>query len=227
MKKITTSFKSNEKKFIFTEGIDYFKTSKKSIWGNGDKYTIKLLKKSDMKGKWLNLAAGDGRYNLDLLRKVDSVTANDIDESALSKLYHNTPEKYRPNLKIKSFDITKKFPFKSKEFDGVFSTGNLHLFPTNIFRKIFLEMDRVLKSNGKVFIDFATDIKRETINGKLITFGKEPGYSLDNAKKLLPDIFKKYKTEIYQSSVEEENKKGSPAYKFSCNFIIMIAQKRS
>ena len=159
MKKVTKPCKPDNKGFIFTEGINYFATGETSIWGIGDKETLKLLYQEEIKGKWLNLAAGDGRYNLNLLKKADFVVASDIDESALSKLWHTTPESYRTKLEIKVFDITKSIPFDDASFDGIFCAGILHLFPRDIFRKIFYEMDRILKPNGKIIIDFATDIK--------------------------------------------------------------------
>ena len=84
MKKITKHHKPEEDEYIFTEGINYFETSKVSIWGTGDKDTLELLKKVEIRGKWLNLAAGDGRYNLNLLEKADFVVASDIDD-CLSK----------------------------------------------------------------------------------------------------------------------------------------------
>src|SRR3989344_1657398 len=105
MKK-TKPRKPEQNKYIFTEGIDYSKTEKTSIWGVGDKDTLELLKKIEIRGKWLNLAAGDGRYNLNLLEKADSVVASDIDESALDKLWQNTPEQFKSKLKTKVFDIT-------------------------------------------------------------------------------------------------------------------------
>jgi ubiquinone/menaquinone biosynthesis C-methylase UbiE len=226
MKKITKPLIPKESKHIFTEGINYFKTGKISIWGTGEKKTLELLKKEEIRGKWLNLAAGDGRYNLNLLDKADFVVASDIDESALSKLYHTTPEKYINKLEIKTFDITKPFPFDDNSFDGIFCAGILHLFPTDVFRKIFYEMDRILKSRGKIIIDFATDIKRVSHDDKLIVFGDEPQYTLDEAKKLLKDIFKKYKIRVQELQFfEEEFKAANPPYKFSCKGVLLVAIK--
>lgn len=45
MKKITKPRTPEQDKYIFTEGIDYSKTEKTSIWGTGDKDTLELLKK--------------------------------------------------------------------------------------------------------------------------------------------------------------------------------------
>jgi len=226
MNKITKPLKPDESKHIFTEGINYFETGKISIWGTGDKKTLELLKKEEIKGKWLNLAAGDGRYNLGLLEKADFVVASDIDEGALSKLYHTTPRKYRNKLEIRAFDITKPFPFDDNSFDGIFSAGILHLFPTDVFRKIFSEMDRILKSKGKIIIDFATDIKRVAPDGKLTVFGDEPQYTLDEAKEVMKEVFKKYKIRIQELQIfEEEYKEANPPYKFSSKGVLLVAIK--
>jgi len=225
MRRVTKPLKPREEKYIFTEGVNYLKTGKASIWGSGDKDTLKLLKELKIRGRWLNLAAGDGRYNLELLKKVDSIVATDIDERALSKLWRNTPERYKPRLEIKAFDITKKFPFKNNSFDGVFCTGALHLFPIRVFKSLSYEIFRVLKPRGRVIIDFATDIKRISSEGRLIKFGDELGYSLKEAKTLLKEVFSNYKSRTYESKVSEEVKKGNPSYKFSCNFILLVADK--
>lgn len=216
----------DEEKYVFTEGIDYSQTEKNSIWGIGDKDTLQLLKKIEIHGKWLNLAAGDGRYNLSLLEKADSVVASDIDESALSKLWHNTPKKHQSKLKTKSFDITKKFPFENNFFGGVFCTGTLHLFPKEILQKIISEIDRVLKPKGRVVLDFAADVKRTSPDGKLVTFGKEPLYILEDAKKTLKALFRNYQIEMHDSEVVEDFEAANPPYTLNCKFVILIADKK-
>lgn len=226
MKKIRKPHKSQEDKYIFTKGIDYSETGKTSIWGTGDKDTLELLRKIKISGKWLNLAAGDGRYNLDLIKKADFVVTSDIDKSALSKLWHNTPPKYRTKLDSKAFDITKKFPFKNNSFDGVFCTGTLHLFPKKILRQIISEIDRILKLNGKVIIDFATDIKRTSLSGKSIIFGKEPLYTLKDAKSTLKNLFRNYWIQIYESEVVEDFETANLPYTLNCKFVILIADKK-
>ncbi len=226
MKKIIKPCKPKEDKYIFTKGINYFKTGKVSIWGTGDKDALRLLKKTEIRGKWLNLAAGDGRYNLNLLKKADFVVVSDIDASALSKLWQNTPEKYKSKLEIKIFDIIKRFPFEDNSFDGVFCTGTLHLFPDEILQKILSEIDRTLKPSGRVIIDFATDIKRVSPDGKLIIFGDEPKYTLGEAKITLKNLFRNYKIKIHESEVQEEAfTQARPPYKFSCQFILLVADK--
>lgn len=226
MKRNVKPHKPIEDKYIYTEGINYFNTSKKSIWGSGDKETLKILKKIDISGKWLNLAAGDGRYNNLLLQKADAVVASDIDKGALSKLWHNTPTKYKKKLKIKNFNLIKKFPFRKKEFNGLFCMGTLHLFPKKVLTKIISEIDKVLKNDGQIIFDFATDIKRTLPDGKLYIRKGEPKYKINEAIKYLEKALPEYKLEIHKSKVPEEvvETRGT-SYKFKCNFLIVIAQK--
>lgn len=224
MKKIIYR-KPEEDKYIFTEGIDYSKTGKTSIWGKGDKATLELLKNTEIRGKWLNVAAGDWGYTSHLLRKADFVVASDIDESALGKLWQNTPKKHLKKLETKLFNITKRFPFKKKMFDGVFCTGILHLFPKHILKIIFLEMNRVLKPHGKIILDFSTDVRRVSQSGKLITFGKEPLYTLEDAKTILQKLFKNYKINMYESEVSEHFTRTKPPYAFRSQLILLVAEK--
>lgn len=196
------------------------------VLGKGDELTLKVLNKLKLRGIWLNLAAGDGRYNLNLLEKADFVVASDIDESALDKLKQNTPDKYKSKLRTEVFDITQKFPFDNASFDGVFCTGTLHLFPKEISRQIISEIDRVLKPNGRVVIDFATDIKRTSPSGKSKKFNDEPNYKLGPAKKFLKNSFKNYKIKTYESTfVDDLTEILGYGYKASGNFILLVADK--
>ena len=194
--------------------------------GVEEKETLILLNKTEINGRWLNLAAGDGRFNLQLLKKTDIVVASDIDESALSKLWFITPEEYKSKLQTAAFNITQKFPFEDKSFDGVFCTGTLHMFPKEIVHNIFSEMNRILKSHGKIFIDFATDIKRILPDGKLY-IRKYPQYKLKEAEELLKESLKDYQIEFYESAVSEEKiKEKDFYYMFSCNFVLAVAVKK-
>ncbi len=225
--KTTKPREPEEEKFIFTEGIDYSKTEKTSIWGTGDKDTLELLEKIKISGKWLNLAAGDGRYNLNLLEKADFVVTSDIDESALNKLEQNTADRFKQKLQTKVFDITKKFPFKKESFDGVFCTGTLHLFPKEILRRIFSEIDRILKAHGRILIDFATDVKRIFPDGRFYIRKPEPQYKLEDAAEFLKELLKNYEVQIVESGVpEEEIKTRGFVYRFSCKFILLVADKK-
>jgi SAM-dependent methyltransferase len=212
-------------KYVFTENIDYQVTGKDSIWGKGDKDTLRLLTALDISGKWLNLAAGDGRYNKLLLTKAQMVVAADIDERALAKLKENTPDDLKGKLHTRTFNLLNAFPFADRQFDGVFCTGTLHLFPEKILTKILLEIDRVLKPDGTVIIDFATDIKKVLPNGKPYVL-KRIQYTAEEAMLIIRKLLKGYKLKIIQSKVPEEVVRiGDILYTFSCNYLLVVGKK--
>lgn len=226
MKKITKPHKENQKAFIFTEEMNYFKIGKNSIWGSEDNDLLKILKTVPINGRWLNLAAGDGRYNSCLLKQADKVVAVDIDRSALSKLWHRTNKRYRQKLVLNSFNITKRFPLKDGSFDGVFCTAVLHLFPKNVFLKISNEIKRILKLNGRIAIEFATDIERIRFDRKQYIFKKEPKYTTNEAIRLMKKVFKNYKLKIHKfKKTEIDFPEANPPYKFSGRGIFVKAQK--
>ncbi|MDD3302869.1 MAG: class I SAM-dependent methyltransferase [Candidatus Gracilibacteria bacterium] len=219
--------KPNEKKYIFTDDIDYTKTSNDSVWGSEEDLTKKVLLKNVKKGNWLNLCAGDGRFNNLLLANADSVTALDIDEGPLEKLYRISPQELKSKLSIKTHNITETFPFPDNSFDGIFCSGTLHLFPKDILIKIFGEIDRVLKHNGKIVIDFATDIKRQYDDGSLWIVENEPNYKLDEALTILKELFKNYNSEfINDVCLPELVVLDDKQYMFSCNYVLISASKK-
>lgn len=219
--------KPNEKKYIFTDDIDYTKTSNDSVWWSEEDLTKKVLLKNVKKGNWLNLCAWDGRFNNLLLANADSVTALDIDEGPLEKLYRISPQELKSKLSIKTHNITETFPFPDNSFDGIFCSWTLHLFPKDILIKIFWEIDRVLKHNWKIVIDFATDIKRQYDDGSLWIVENEPNYKLDEALTILKELFKNYNSEfINDVCLPELVVLDDKQYMFSCNYVLISASKK-
>lgn len=219
--------KADEKKYIYTDEIDYADTSQSSVWGTEDFATMKLLNCIETGGKWLNLCAGDGRFNHVLLEKVDEVIAVDIDGGALEKLVRVTPDHLKNKLITKIMNVVEPFPFPDGTFDGVFSVGTMHLFPKQVFQNIFLEMKRVLKSGGRMVMDFATDIKRTYPDGSLWIVENEPNYTQKEALTFLKEVFKDCQTNFTVESVEPEKVTlGDREYIFTSNFILVDAVKK-
>lgn len=219
--------KPNEKKYIFTDDIDYTKTSNDSVWWSEEDLTKKVLLKNVKKGNWLNLCAWDGRFNNLLLANADSVIALDIDEGPLEKLYRICPLKLKSKLSIKTHNITETFPFLDNSFDWIFCSWTLHLFPKDILIKIFWEIDRVLKHNWKIVIDFATDIKRQYDDWSLWIVENEPNYKLDEALTILKELFKGYDSEfINDVCLPELVVLDDKQYMFSCNYVLISASKK-
>jgi len=224
----SSSFEPQEEKYLYTEGIDYAQTGNVSIWGTEDPLTQDVLLNSDIHGRWLNLCAGDGRFNTALLQHVQTVVATDVDPSALQKLQRLTPDALKPKLEIVTCNVVEPLPFQAAEFDGIFCTGTLHLFPKTIFQNILGELDRILKSGGRMIIDFATDIRRVRPDGSLYTVHGEPLYALDEALDFLKECLSAYAASFQTDTVAPEAVQvRGETYLFSCNYILIQAQKGS
>ncbi len=194
-----------------------------SIYGTGDSATQILLRKLKPEGKWLILAAGDGRYVLSISKTASRIVATDIDPTELAKLKLQIPS---PKIKTKKQDLTRRFPFSKQTFDGVLCTGTLHLFREKTLQRILQETLRVLKPGGHYVFDFAMDIRR-TREGKRISYRKnEPNYTEHQARRLWKRLLKKTGHLIRTSSVRNQpvaDPKGE--YRFSCHFLLISGKK--
>jgi len=141
-------------------------------------------------GNILNIAAGDGRFNNLLLEKSDKVIAIDNDDLELQILKEQCPRKLRNKLDIINVDITKRFPFYDETFDAVFCTGTLHLFQEDTVIQILNEIKRILKQEGALILDFATEISRYDKNGNKVVIGEEGNYSNQRAIQLFKENLK-------------------------------------
>ncbi len=87
-------------------------------------------------------------------------------------------------------------------------------------------MGRVLKSGGRIIIDFATDIKRVYPDGSIWIVENESNYKLEDALIFLRETFKDYKVNIITDKVEPEKVKlKNREYIFTSNFILLEAVK--
>lgn len=220
-------FQADESKYIFTEGIDYSKTSKNSIWGDEDISTQNMLKelvKPD--SKWVNLASGDGRYNLLIAQIAKEVIDVDIDEGALKKLYENTPEVIKNKLVLKSFNIVKPFPLESDTYDGLFSSGTLYLFPEDVFINIAKEISRILKVGGYIALEWAINIKRVSPTGKPVVFGSEPLYDKEKTINVIQKAFPSYEIKFIDGEkVYSDESEANPPYHFYCETLLIVGEK--
>jgi len=218
---------ANEKEYIFTEGIDYSQTSASSIWGKEDAATVALLMSLVTSGsQWVNLAAGDGRYNHLIANVADKVVAVDLDQGALDKLLENTSAVIRGKIECMVFNLVKEFPLVSDSYDGIFNSGTLYLFPEEIFYKMALEMARILKIGGKIAIEFSINIKRIDRNEKVLVFGDEPLYTRDTAITMLNKAFPNFDMKYTDGDkVVDDTKEANPPYMFYCDTLLVEGTK--
>lgn len=197
-----------------------------SKWGTEEKETLAALKKIKFKGNVLNVAAGDGRFNNELLKSADQVLAIDISETELKVLKENCSEDLKPKLQTRIINILEPFPFEEETFDGLFCTGTLHLFRKEIIINILNEMKRVLKCNGKIILDFATDIHRTDKNNNPVPY-KEGNYQTEEAVAFFKEQLTDFDLEIQISTFTENNLDDKAGYKFiTGNFLIISGIKK-
>lgn len=194
-----------------------------SKWGIEESETLDAIKKIGFSGNVLNIAAGDGRFNNKLLELSDTVTAIDIDDTDLKILMSNCPDNLKNKLYINKVDITKRFPFEDATFDGVFCTGTLHLFDKETITNILKEIKRVLKLNGRMILDFATDIKRLDKDGNKVTFDGERNYSIDEAIALFNEQLKGFDLTIESANFTEENLEDNTGYNFITGKFLVVS----
>ena len=175
-----------------------------------------------MKGRWLDLAAGDGRYVKELLGKVDSLIVSDVDKIALKTLKNSIRNSMKNKVQSKTFDVRKKFTFPDNAFDGVFCTGSLHLFSEKQIMKIFAEIDRILKPKGSIIFDFATDITRKK---KGVNVREKHAYSVAEAEKILKSLMSNYEVKVYKSSFKDDMSQSKYGWIVTGNFVLAVGRK--
>lgn len=197
-----------------------------SKWGIEEKETLDVIHNIGFHGNILNIAAGDGRFNNELLKLSDKLVAIDINESELETLKKDCLIGLENKLYTKQVDITKTFPFEDSTFDGFFCTGTLHLFKEDIITNILDEIKRVLKVGGVIVLDFATEISRLDKDGNKVVFEDEGNYSNQKAFDIFKNALAEFDINIEIASFKEENLDSAAGYKFiNGNFLIISGIK--
>ena len=197
-----------------------------SKWGIEEKETLDAINEIGLSGNILDVAAGDGRFINELLKLSQSVTAIDINKEELDCLKNNYHKEYSNKLNIEIVDITKTFPYEDNLFDSIFCTGTLHLFNKDTIGFIVKEIERCLKKNGKIVLDFATDIKRYDKNGKEVIFEEEGCYSSEDATLLFKKMLKDFSVSIQKSTFSEDNLDEAGYNSIKGNFLIISGYKK-
>ena len=196
-----------------------------SKWGIEEIETLEAINKIGYAEKVLDVAAGDGRFINELLKISESVTAIDIDSKELEILKDNCPEEFINKLKVEVVDIKNKFPYQDNSYDTIFCTGTLHLFDKETISFIISEMKRCLKENGKLILDFATDIKRLDKAGNEIRFEGEGNYTSDEAISLFRELLSDFSLDIQKSTFSEDNLDEAGYNSITGNFLIITGEK--
>lgn len=114
------------------------------------KRVMNLFKKHGV-GKILDLGCGTGRHTVYFARNGFSVYGFDIAKQGI-KIAEEWLKKEGLKADLKVGSIYKKLPYKNNFFDAVISTGTIHHEKIENIRKAILEIERVLKPKGLIFI---------------------------------------------------------------------------
>ncbi len=207
-----------------SEDINYKPSPSGYVWGTLNPDLVTVAERANINGAWLNLAAGDGRYNELLIDKCESLTAFDLDKNALDRLVEHIPPSQREKIELAVGDLTNPLPFSTDQFDGCLSTGILHLFHEAVLHKIFAEIFRILQPQASFIMDFAVDIEREYADGSLHIIEGEPQYTLDEGQRFLGDIFRDMHYEFRVGTVPDFPVNNfDRQYIFRCSVLSVLA----
>jgi len=111
---------------------------------------VDLFKKHGVK-KVLDLGCGTGRHIIYLAKNGFDVYGVDIAEQGI-KITKDWLKKEKLQADLRVGSIYKKLPYRDNFFDAVISTNTVHHEKIENIRKAILEIERVLKPRGLIFI---------------------------------------------------------------------------
>lgn len=107
-------------------------------------------------GAVLELGAGQAQDGCFFAEKGYIVTATDLEDSALELAKQKASDK-GVELDLRKVDLREELPFESDSFDVIYSHLALHYFDTETTKRLFGEIQRVLKPGG-VFAFFVNSV---------------------------------------------------------------------
>ena len=144
-------------------------------------------------GKVLDIGTGSGTLAVGLCKELPNVSAIGLDISNLIlDIAQENAEKNNLSSRVTFIEgNAEDMPFEDNTFDSIVSSNTLHLIENPL--KMFNEMDRVLKDEGKFFI---SDFKRSFFS--LISGHIKSAYKPKEIEKILNQSqLKKWKIQNY------------------------------
>lgn len=98
------------------------------------------------RAKILELGSGAGNDSIFFAKTGHHVVGIDFSNVAIQISQERA--KHSNNVRFELLDISKPYPYKDAEFDLVYARLSLHYFTDNVTKKVFREIQRVLRSDG-------------------------------------------------------------------------------
>jgi 2-polyprenyl-3-methyl-5-hydroxy-6-metoxy-1,4-benzoquinol methylase len=108
-------------------------------------------------GKFLDLGTGPGTQAIKLHERGLRVTATDLSETAIKKaqsIYQNNNNNNKVDFRV---DNILNSSLDEKEFDYIFDRGCFHVISINDRKKYMMQISRILKDNGILFLKCFSD----------------------------------------------------------------------
>lgn len=200
---------------------DYFKEDK--YWSahinrnlEEDLWIDDYKKYLSLNGKCLDLGCGIGQFSKKLIEYGYNVISADISDTALNKVKEF-------NNNVVKLDMREKLPFSDGEFDLVFANLSIHYFSDEDTKKLFLDIKRILKSDG-LFIGSVNGIQGLQV---IKNDTKEIEYHFYEYKDKLIRLFdiddiKKY---LKDFDIIKIDKRETIRFEHKKNYIVFIAKK--
>ncbi|MEK7152399.1 MAG: class I SAM-dependent methyltransferase [Patescibacteria group bacterium] len=99
-------------------------------------------------GELLELGAGLGQDSRFFAEAGYNVIATDIEPTILKLDQKNIADDFRERIQFQQMDLRQPFPIEDKSFDIVYAHLSLHYFDTETTKRVFAEIERVLKPGG-------------------------------------------------------------------------------
>jgi ubiquinone/menaquinone biosynthesis C-methylase UbiE len=157
--------------------------------------TDRLIDLIPNSSKILDISIGDGVYSEYFIEKGFDVYGTDISDLAISTM----KEKHPDNTWV-IHDTLEKFPFPDNSFDLVFARLALHYFKKEDIERILLDINRITKKSGYLYILVKISNTHNIDTGKV-------SYDSDTWINMVSDKFKviRYKFETKKAySFEKE-----------------------
>jgi cyclopropane fatty-acyl-phospholipid synthase-like methyltransferase len=117
-----------------------------------------LEKRKINQGKFLDLGTGPGTQAIKLHERGLSVTATDLSETAIKKAQsiYNSNNNNSKKVDFRVDNILNS-NLKENEFDYIFDRGCFHVISTNDRKRYIMQVTRILKDNGILFLKCFSD----------------------------------------------------------------------
>jgi SAM-dependent methyltransferase len=100
------------------------------------------------KGKILELGAGQGQDSRFFAEQGFGVVSTDLEQSALDLSKTKLPAELASKIELQKVDLREELPFASESFDVVYAHLSLHYFDAETTRRLFSDIQRILKTGG-------------------------------------------------------------------------------